>query len=156
MHACADRDEISSQLTKMLTPPHPIVIETPSYRRPSGRLQAAGRPSEGRCAKSAMRIRRFASLFGEMLLYQHQRIVTMTKVYIASNNLPVEIIPFRTIGFSDLLSRIRNSTTTGRPPLRVYHGPFISEDRSFDLSTALFHVTCTMSHGKSVQAPIRL
>ena len=36
----------------------------------------------------------------------------------------------------------------------VYRGPFISEDGNFDLSTALFHVT--MSHGKSVQAPIRL
>ena len=36
-------------------------------------------------------MRRFASLFGEVLLYQHQRIVTMTKVYIASNNLPVDI-----------------------------------------------------------------
>ena len=30
--------------------------------------------------------------FGGMLRYQHQRIVTTTKVYIASNNLPVEII----------------------------------------------------------------
>ena len=36
----------------------------------------------------------------------------------------------------------------------VYRAPFISEDRNFDLSTALFHVT--MSHGKSVQVPIRL
>ena len=35
---------------------------------------------------------RFASLFGEVLLYQHQRVIIMTKVYIASNNLPVEII----------------------------------------------------------------
>ena len=37
---------------------------------------------------------------------------------------------------------------------RVYRAPFISEYGNFDLSTALFHVT--MSHGKSVQAPIRL
>ena len=37
---------------------------------------------------------------------------------------------------------------------RVYRAPFISEDGYFDLSTALFHVT--MSHGKSVQAPIWL
>ena len=36
----------------------------------------------------------------------------MTKVYIASNNLPLEIIRFHTVGFSDILSRIRNSTTT--------------------------------------------
>ena len=40
--------------------------------------------------KSAMR--RFASLFGEVLLYQHQRIV-----YIASNSIHVEIIRFHTI-----------------------------------------------------------
>ena len=45
--------------------------------------------------KSAMRA--FASLFGEVLLYQHQRIVTMTKVYIASNRIHVEIIRFHTI-----------------------------------------------------------
>ena len=45
-----------------------------------------------------------AWLFGEVLLYQHQRIVTMTKGYIASNNLPVEIIRFHTIydDFSDI------------------------------------------------------
>ena len=42
-------------------------------------------------------MRRFAALFGEVLLYQHQRIITMTKGYIASNNLPVEIIRFHTI-----------------------------------------------------------
>ena len=98
-----------------------------------------------------------------MLLYQHQRIVTMTKGHadesvhrIASNNLPVEIIQFHTIGFSDVLSRIRNSTTT----VRVYRGPFISEDRSFDLSTALFHVTMYRQFARKVgtglQAPIRL
>ena len=49
-------------------------------------------------------MRDFASLFGEVLLYQHQCIFTMTKVYIASNNLPVEIIRFHTIydDFSDI------------------------------------------------------
>ena len=49
-------------------------------------------------------MRRFASHFGEVLLYQHQRVVIMTKVYIASNNLPVEIIRFHTIydEFSDI------------------------------------------------------
>ena len=40
-------------------------------------------------------MRRFASLFEEVLLYQHQRIVTMTKVYIASNSM--DIIRFHTI-----------------------------------------------------------
>ena len=84
-------------------------------------------------------------LFGEVLLYQHQRIVTMTKVYITSNNLPVEIIRFHTIYDDFRIFETRQ---------HVYLGPFISEDGNFDLSTALFHVT--MSHGKSVQAPIRL
>ena len=45
--------------------------------------------------KSGMR--RFASHFGEVLLYQHQRNLTMTKVYIASNSIHVEIIRFHTI-----------------------------------------------------------
>ena len=48
-------------------------------------------------------MRRFAALFGEVLLYQHQRIITMTKGYIASNNLPVEIIRFHTI-YDDLVT----------------------------------------------------
>ena len=41
--------------------------------------------------------RRFASLtyFGEVLLCPNKRIVTMTKVYIASNNIHVEIIRSR-------------------------------------------------------------
>ena len=63
------------------------------------RLQAAGRSlwTNQLCVASL----RF---LGEMLLYQHQRIVTMTKVYIASNNLPVDIIRFHTIydDFSDI------------------------------------------------------
>ena len=59
------------------------------------------------------------------------------------------------IGFnSDILSRIRNTSTTGSSVRVVYRGPFMSEDRSFGLSTALFHAT--MSPGKSVQATIRL
>ena len=45
-----------------------------------------------------------------------------------------------TIGFSDILSRIRNSTTTGSAVLVVYCGPFMSEDRSFDLSNAARYV----------------
>ena len=43
LHACADRDEIDFQLKK-LDPPHPIPIETRSYRRPSVQ------PSDGRQA----------------------------------------------------------------------------------------------------------
>ena len=42
-------------------PPHPILIETRSYRRPSGRrLQVAGRPSEaGRCGQISYASLRF-------------------------------------------------------------------------------------------------
>ena len=80
---------------KKIDPPHPILIETHSYRRPSCRRLQAVRPKPAAVDTSAMR--RFASLFGEVLLYQHQRIVTMTKGYMASNNLPVEIIRFHTI-----------------------------------------------------------
>ena len=45
-----------------------------------------------------------------------------------------------TIGFSDILSRIRNSTTTGSAVRVVYRGPFMSEDRCFDLSTPARYV----------------
>ena len=90
------------------TPPH-------SNRNPF--LSKAVRPAAGRPLWTNQLC--VASLFGEVLLYQHQSIVTMTKGYIASNNLPVEsnnlglpveIIRFHTIGFSDILSRIRNHT----------------------------------------------
>ena len=37
---------------------------------------------------------RSATRFGEVLLCPHKRIGTMTKVYIASNNIHVEIIRF--------------------------------------------------------------
>ena len=57
--------------------------------------EAGGQRPEAAVDKSAMR--RFASLFGEVLLYQHQRIVTMTKVCIASNSIHVKIIRFHTI-----------------------------------------------------------
>ena len=43
LHACADRDENGSHI-KQIDPPNPILIETRSYRRPSGRrLQAVRR-----------------------------------------------------------------------------------------------------------------
>ena len=89
-----------------------------------------------------MRMHRFAglaSLLGGMLLYQHQRIVTMTKVYITSNNLPVEIIR-HLIAHSKTRSAVRV----------VYRGPFMSEDRSFGLSTALFHVTMYRQYARKV------
>ena len=51
-------------------------------------------------------MRRFASLFGEVLLYQHQRIVTITKVYIATNdsvkiNDFIQVYVCEATGFSD-------------------------------------------------------
>ena len=55
----------------------------------------AGGRKQSAVDKSAMR--RFASFFVEVLLYQHQRIATMTKMYIASNSIHVEIIRFHTI-----------------------------------------------------------
>ena len=76
-------------------------------------------------------IRPYASLIGEVLLYQHQRIITMSKVYIASNNIHVEIIRFHTIP---------TLVTFETRHQRVYRAPVISEDSNFDLSTALFHV----------------
>ena len=85
-------------------------------------------------------MRGIASLFGELLFYQHQRIVTMTKVYIASNNIPMEIIRFHIVA---------TFVTFETRHQRVYRAPVVSEDSNFDLSTALCHVT--MSHGKSVQ-----
>ena len=39
---------------------------------------------------------------------------------------------------------------TRQLPVRVYRGPFISEDRSFDLSTALFHVTMYRQFARKV------
>ena len=39
---------------------------------------------------------------------------------------------------------------TRQLPVRVYRGPFISEDRSFDLSTALFHVTVYRQFARKV------
>ena len=136
------RDWLSPK--KKLT--HPILIETGSYRRPSGRLQAV------RCGQITYASLRFA-FWGNVSLststHRHY-----DEVYIASNNLPVEIIRFHTIGFSDILSRIRNSTTT--------RYVFIA-DRSFrkiGISTSQLHyfmLLCTgSSPGKSVQAPIRL
>ena len=56
----------------------------------------------------------------------------------------------KTIGFNDNLSRIRNSTTTGSAVRVVYRGPFMSEDRSFDLSTAPFHVTMYRQYARKV------
>ena len=102
---------------------------------PSIRRQLSdGRQTEG-VDKSAMRMRRFA--FGGNVTvststHRHydesvHRITQLTR----GNN---------TIGFSDILSRIRNSTTTGSAVRVVYRGPFMSEDRSFDLSTAARYV----------------
>ena len=88
LQACADRDENGSHLNKS-DPPHPNLIQNPFVLKAVRQTSAVRQISY---AHTSLRFARFASLLGEMLLYQHQRIVTTTKVYIASNNLPVEII----------------------------------------------------------------
>ena len=108
LHACADRDEISSHLKKIApTPPQsttkPILIEgcQPSVAKSAVRRPKACTNQLCACFSS---LRSLTSLLGEMLRYQHQRIVTTTKVYIASN----------------ILSRMPNSTTTGSAVRVVY------------------------------------
>ena len=72
VHTCADRDEIGSQLTNNgPTPPH-------SDRNPF--VSKAVRPTAVRrmqtvCCGQCEAKRRIAALFGEVLLYQHQRII---------------------------------------------------------------------------------
>ena len=94
----------------------------------------------------------YASLtnFGDLLRCPHKRIVTITKVYIATNNIHVEIIRFRkkNSGFNDILKfQVEKSFATNvinlirdKWPL-VYRALVVSDDSNFDLSTALFHVT---------------
>ena len=54
-HASADRDETGSHLDKF-DPPHPILIETHSYRRPEA---ACCRPSESLCGHNGYASLRF-------------------------------------------------------------------------------------------------
>ena len=72
---------------------------------------------------------------------QHHRIVTMTKVYIASNNIHVEIILFHTVA---------TLVTFETRHQRVYRAPVVSEDSNFDLPTALFHVTMYRQFARKV------
>ena len=88
-------------------------------------------PAAGRCLWTNQLC--VASLFGESV----HRIKQHT---LGNNTIPYHII--------------ETLVTFETRQQRVYRAPFISEDGNFDFSTALFHVT--MSHGKSVQAPIRL
>ena len=83
-----------------------------------------------------MRMRRFASLaslrfWGKCysININYDESVHRIKQLTRGNN---------TIGFSDILSRIRNSTNTGSAvgPRVVYRGPFPSEDR---VSTSQLH-----------------
>ena len=62
----------------------------------------------------------YASLtyFGDMLRCPHKRIVTITKVYIATNNIHVEIIRFRENSRLYSSLRLRGDTILG--PLYVY------------------------------------
>ena len=85
--------------------------------------------------------------FGDLLHCPYKRIFTITKVYIATNNIHVEIVRFR----NDILK-----FQVDESPL-VYRATVVSDDSNFDLSTAVFHVTMYgKSHGTSVQTPIRL
>ena len=120
--------------------------------------------------------------FGDMLRCPHKRIVTITKVYIARNNIQVELIRFRKnsdfidIGNFEVETYFRDRRAHCYPirfsPLvnRAPGAPNVSEHSHFgtchigtstirDCTTALFQVklpyTCS-SHGKSVQGPIRL
>ena len=79
----------------------------------------------------------------------------MTKVYIASNNIHIQISDF-----NDILSfKWKNSfainmlIVTRDESSLVYRAPAASEDSKFDCSIALFQVTM---YGKLVEAPIRL
>ena len=54
-----------------------------------------------RCGDVAMSLRASFTYFGEVLRCTHKRIVTITKVYIARNNIHVEIIRFRKKNNSD-------------------------------------------------------
>ena len=153
MHACADTDENGSYLKKIgPTPPQsntkPIRIEG----RPS---DVSRQPSDGRqteCVdKSAMRMRRLASLaslrfarFASLRFAFGGNVTLSTSTHRHYDESVHRIKQLtrghNTIGFSDILSRIRNSTTT----------PFMSEDMSFDLSTALFHVTMYRQYARKV------
>ena len=53
-------------------------------------------------------LRASLTYFGDMLRCPHKRIVTTTKVYIAANNIHVEIIRFRKI--SDVNDNLNGST----------------------------------------------
>ena len=102
LHACADRDEISSHLKKIA--PTPIYYKTHSYWRPSTVRREISRPSSEGVYKSAMRMRLFPSFAN----FAFGGNVTL------SNNLPVEIIQY--IGI--LMTSYRAFQTRQRPVAR--------------------------------------
>ena len=141
LHACADRDENGSHLKKL----HPPQSNTKPIR-------IEGRSSDGQIsyAHASLRIAFGGNVtVSTSTLRHYDESVYRIKQLTRGNH---------TIGISDILSRIRNTTTTGSSVRVVYRGPFMSEDRSFDLSTVLnctiscYRVLCTGSTpGKSVR-----
>ena len=102
----------------------------------------------------------YASLtyFGDLLRCPHKRIVTITKVYIATNNIHVKIKRFRkNSGFNEILKfQVEKSFATNviiltsvESPL-VYRAPVVSDDSNFDLSAALFHITIYRQFSRKV------
>ena len=85
----------------------------------------------------------YASLtyFGDLLRCPHKRIVTITKVYIATNNIHRKIS-----GFNGILN-----FQVDESPL-VYRATVVSDDSNFalSLSTALFHVTMYRQFARKV------
>ena len=89
--------------------------------------------------------------FGEVLRCPHKRIVTITKVYIARNNIHVELIRFRKN--SDFID-IGNFEVGISFATAVFTSVLVAPDVS---GHDHFGTLCTgSSHGKSVQVPIRL
>ena len=143
LHACADRDENGSHLKK-IDRPNPILIETRSYRRPSGRRLQAVRPKPAAvdnqlCVASLRLFWRSVTLSTSTYRHYDERVHRIKQLTRGNNT-----IPYHTTTLVTFETRRQS----------VYRGPFISEHCNFALSTALFHVT--RSHGKSAQAPIRL
>ena len=95
----------------------------------------------------------------DLLRCPHKRIVTITKVYIAPNNIHVEMIRFRNklaalmtfLSFKWKKSFATNVIilTRDESPL-VYRGAVVSEDSNFDLSSALLHVTMYRQFARKV------
>ena len=126
------------------------------------------------CMCVGMCLRASFTYFGEVLRCPHKRIVTITEVYIARNNIHVEIIRFR----KELAILLTFETLKWKPTTRsllhvtsrhwciahrtlrnvVISGRVISGQALFGTAQLhYFKLLCTgSSYGKSVQPPNRL